>query len=182
VLRASELLNTTEPSALAVVLVLSVFFIGMSWIVWQVALHRPGRERRMVLAAGFAALLAAMPIVSSITWQHHLVTELLVFALIAPALLRTTSSKSPLINPARWLACISYPLLWVDRHVTDQLVLLIHLDGPTGWKVWPFLLITRTTLVGMICLWLACMFALATLAASGETKQDDAIAVIDGDQ
>ena len=34
----------------------------------------------------FAAFLAVTPIISSITWDHHLVTELLVLTLLAPSL------------------------------------------------------------------------------------------------
>jgi hypothetical protein len=105
-----------------------------------------------------------------------------VFALLAPALARRAGATRGGINAARWLVCASYPLLSVDRHVTDQVVLFFHLDAPSSGRIWPFLLITRTPLLGMICLWLACLLCLRSLAASGDAENDDPALVVHGEE
>jgi hypothetical protein len=124
-------------------------------VTWLYSLRLEGGRRR---AAVFAAFLAITPIVSSITWDHHLVTELLVLALLAPSL--RPGSR------AWWLAVASYPLLWVPRGITDPMVTLLGLNFPHGLAVAPFLLVTGLNLVGMILLWLACIDALGTYRAA----------------
>ena len=113
--------------------------------------------------AVIAAFIAAMPLVSSLTWQHHLVTELLVYAALAPAL----SARG--MGVARGLALASYPLMWLDRHYTDAAVGALGLAGPSGWRVAPFLLVTGLNLLGMISLWGATMVALRRLAKPPST-------------
>ena len=124
-------------------------------VTWLYSLRVEGARQR---AAVFAAFLAVTPIISSITWDHHLVTELLVLALLAPSL--RSGSR------AWWLAVASYPLLWVPRGVTDPIVSLLGLDFPHGLVVVPFLLVTGLNLVGMILLWLACIDTLGSQRAA----------------
>jgi hypothetical protein len=131
---------------------LQVALLAVTW--WYSLRLEGGRER----AAVFAAFLAVTPIVSSITWDHHLVTELLVLALLAPSL-RPGSRRW-------WLAVASYPLLWVPRGVTDRAVSMLGLDFPHGLAVAPFLLVTGLNLLGMILLWLACIDALSSYRAA----------------
>lgn len=131
---------------------LQVALLAVTWL-YSVRLEG-GRER----AAVFAAFLAVTPIVSSITWDHHLVTELLVLALLAPSLRWGSRSW--------WLAVASYPLLWVPRGVTDTVVSMLGLDFPHGLAVAPFLLVTGLNLLGMILLWLACIDALGSYRAA----------------
>ena len=117
--------------------------LGLTWVF---SLGLEGGSQR---AAVFAAFLAVTPIVSSITWDHHLVTELLVLALLAPSLRWGSRSW--------WLAVASYPLLWVPRghdRRGGEGAGLTTLHGPT---VAPFLLVTSLNLVGMVLLWLACL-------------------------
>jgi hypothetical protein len=118
-------------------------------VTWLYSLRLEGGRQR---AAVFAAFLAITPIVSSITWDHHLVTELLVLALLAPSI-RWGSRPW-------WLAVASYPLLWVPRGLTDPLVSFLGLDFPHGLAVVPFLVVSGLNLLGMILLWLACIDAL----------------------
>ena len=91
-------------------------------------------------------------LVGSLTEPYHYTTELIVFALAAASL----APKSP----EWWLALASYPLLWMDGHITNPLALGLGLAGPTGWRVVPFLAITGINLVGAVLLWLACAIAL----------------------
>ena len=118
-------------------------------LTWLFSLSLEGSRQRAVV---FAAFLAVTPIISSITWDHHLVTELLVLALLAP-------SVRPGTGPF-WLAVVSYPLLWVPRGVTDGMVSGLGLSFPEGPATLPFLVITGLNLVGMFLLWLACLGAL----------------------
>jgi alpha-1,2-mannosyltransferase len=155
-------LLTGMPPAAAIrfgALVLQVLLLGVTW--WY-SLNLEGERER---AAVFAAFLAVTPIVSSITWGHHLVTELLVLVLIAPSL--RSGSR------AWWLAAISYPLLWASRDATDPLVAALGLAFPTGFRILPFLALTSVNLIGMIVLWLACLKVLGSYrlaAAPAETR------------
>jgi alpha-1,2-mannosyltransferase len=119
-------------------------------LTWRLSL---GIESARGRAAVFAAFLAAVPIMSSITWDHHMVNELIVLALLAPSL---AAGGRPLR-----LALLSYPLLWVNRGATDPLAGLLGLSQPHGLAVVPFLLVTALNLVGMLLLWVACLDVLA---------------------
>jgi hypothetical protein len=155
-------LLTGMPPAAAIrlgALALQALLLGITW--WY-SLNLQGSRQR---AAVFAAFLAVTPIVSSITWGHHLVTELLVLVLIAPSL-RTASR-------AWWLAAVSYPLLWASRNVTDPLVAALGLPFPTGFRILPFLALTSVNLIGMILLWLASLEVLGSYqraATPAETR------------
>ncbi|MDQ6746743.1 MAG: DUF2029 domain-containing protein [Candidatus Dormibacteraeota bacterium] len=112
-------------------------------------------------ATVFAAFVGAMPIVSSLTWHHHLVTELVAYSALLPAL-----SAAPMALP-RALAVGAYPLLWLDRHFTDTFTTLLGLAQPSGWRVALFLLVTGLNLAGMLLLWAAALVALRRLDARG---------------
>jgi hypothetical protein len=146
-LRVELLLGLSHtPIAVATLLTQAAVLVG-TWLL-SVGIE-DGRGR----AAVFAAFLAAVPIISSITWDHHLVNELIVLALLAPSLVAGG-------RPLR-LALLSYPLLWVNRGITDPLAGVLGLSSPRGLTVVPFLLITAINLMGMVVLWLACLDVLA---------------------
>jgi len=119
-------------------------------LTWWLALGPTDAKRRALV---FAAFLAAAPLVGSITEPYHLTTELLVIALAAACL--TPGSV------AWWLALASYPLMWVDGHITNPLALSLGLANPHGWRVPAFLLLTSSNLWGALLLWIACLLALA---------------------
>jgi Glycosyltransferase family 87 len=97
-------------------------------------------------AAVFAAFLAAIPIYASVTEQHHLVAELLVYALLAPSLI-------PGSRPW-WLAVVAYPFLWISHD--DPFNWALGLGGPVGDYALAVLMIVPLNLVGMFLLWLSC--------------------------
>jgi hypothetical protein len=120
----------------------------------------PGDLRRKALI--FAAFLGAAPLLTTVTEPYHYTTELLVIGLAAASLSIGTAPW--------WLAVVSYPLLWIDGHLTNPIALSLGLAGPTGWRVLPFLFLTGTNLIGSVLLWLACVLALRrsrAAAASG---------------
>jgi hypothetical protein len=97
-------------------------------------------------AAVFAAFLAAIPIYASVTEQHHLVAELLVYALLAPSLV---AGSRPW-----WLAVAAYPFLWISHD--DPLVWALSLPGSVGDYTLAVLMMVPLNLVGMILLWVSC--------------------------
>ncbi len=128
----------------------------MVLLTWLLTLRTDTPESRPI---AFAAFVALVPVVSSVTWQHHLVTELLAIAFLAPAVTKPGRGR------ALGLVLAAYPLLWVDRHVTDSLAALLGLTSPAGWLVAPYLVITGLNLVGMILLWLAALDCLSRARA-----------------
>ncbi|HEV3230944.1 MAG TPA: glycosyltransferase 87 family protein, partial [Candidatus Dormibacteraeota bacterium] len=126
----------------------------------------PGRPLR---AGVLAAFLAALPVASSITWQHHLVSQLLVYPLLAP-LLVTLSPALPGVALARRLVVLSYPLMWADRHITDAAVIVLGLAQPSGARIAPFLVLTAVNLVGMVGLWVSSLLLLSA-AGNGLGRQ-----------
>jgi hypothetical protein len=167
--RALELWFNAGDLPSAVTLLVTVAFLVPTFALAARALSR--RPERSTRGVAFAAFCAAMPIVSAITWQHHLVSELLVYALLAPVLLAARNG--------RWmlgLTLASYPLMWVNRHLTDAISINTGLAAPCEWGycaphgllVLPYLVVTGLNLIGMICLWSACLLALRrTVAGQG---------------
>jgi hypothetical protein len=115
-------------------------------------------------AAVFAAFVAAMPIVSTITWRHHMVVNILAMALLLPALW-------PIAGPAasragRWLLVASYPLSYVQQDLAHNLAVGDGHMQHTFLYALRVLVIEDLNLLGMICLWLACLLALRGLAVN----------------
>jgi hypothetical protein len=126
----------------AMIAVAGALVLVTSLLNWD-ALSR--RER----ALGLASFLALLPIVSSYTWSHHLLTELLVYILLAPSLLG---------NPrVRTLAIAAYPFLW--QVFTTRTTVLLGLYPPHSWRLPLFMLVTSSNLIGMLLLWAACLLA-----------------------
>ena len=113
-----------------------------------------------VRCAVFAVFVAAMPAISSITWQHHLVTELLVFALLLPALRRGAVALPPLL--------LAYALTWLGNLPVAYIAsgFNLHLGlSPAGLLL---LALSAVDAVGMVLLWWITLRAVTRLASSGE--------------
>jgi hypothetical protein len=163
--RGLELWGLAAPPPVLTGLLFTAALLLPSWVTARRAAASAYGPR--VAAATFAIFLAAMPIVSSITWQHHLVTQVLVYALALPLLVVTAR---PLRTYAGWLMAASYPLMLADRHMTDPIALGLGLGQPSGWRVLPFLVVTGVNLLGMVCLWSA---LLLLLSGAGRHRLDD---------
>jgi hypothetical protein len=126
--------------------ILAAACLGFTW--WR----SRGLDDRAGRATAFAGLLAATSLVSSVTWNYHLVNELLVLALLAPWLSRA--------RHATWMAVAAYPLLWV---YSDGILAYAGLRPSGLGPALAFLVITSLNALGMLLLWLACLDVLASL-------------------
>ena len=108
-------------------------------------LRATARPSNWQLRLTFAAFITALLMVSSVTWQHHLVTLLLPFA-VAAAWMQARRA-GPVTGG--WLV-LSYVLCWVDRRIfplpSDQIV---H-SSVEGILV---LAGTSVKLLGLVLLW-----------------------------
>jgi len=139
---------------------LTVVVVAVTW--WLARGDADDRRRALV----FAAFLAATPLASTLTEPYHFTTELVVFALAAASL--------PPRSLQWWLALVSYPLLWIDGHVTNPIAIALGLSHPSGWRIAPFLLVTGTNLAGALALWAACAIALRRTRGPGGLAEDPA--------
>jgi hypothetical protein len=132
-----------------VVTALAVLLVGLTW--WR-GLGVDGVPGR---AAVFASLLAVLPMVSSVTWNHHLTLELLVIALLAPSLRPNTAPF--------WLGLAGYFLVWIPETLPIQAMLAVGLDKPTGLGLLVALPGTSVNMIGEACLWVAALLVLRRL-------------------
>ncbi len=126
--------------------------LALTW--WMVR----GLDDARFRAAAFAAFLAVLPVVSAITWNYHLVNELLVYTLLAPSL--------AVGGRAWWLAVASYPLLWLYG---DGLLLTLGINTTSSPGTVAFMLVTSLNLVGALLLWFASLEVLAGLRRTAST-------------
>jgi hypothetical protein len=151
-LRIQDLVMHQRPQPFGLFpIALMALVLGVTWrMSWAVT----GPKGR---AAVFAAFLAATPVVSSITWQHHLVSEMLAIALLAPSM--------GVSRAGRGLIIASYPFLWIDIHSTIGIAGSLGLNSGilVGSQVPLFLLFYGWNTVGMTLLWLGALAVLRTL-------------------
>jgi hypothetical protein len=151
------------PSSSLVTIAGILLFVGSTaWVAGRMAV-RDGAELP-ARAVSFAAYVAAMPIVSTITWRHHVSVNLLAMALLLPALWPAGGEGSS--RTARWLVVISYPLTFIQQDFAHHLALPHPLSHPTLLDAFRVVLIDDLNLFGMICLWLACVLALRGLSTA----------------
>jgi hypothetical protein len=130
----------TQPVAKLLIALLAAAVIG--WTIWCA---RGGPDQAWTLRLSVAALMTALLIASSVTWQHHLVTLLLP---IATAIAWITVRR-PGPRYAWWLAA-AYVMCWVDRRAFPlPSDLQVHSLGQAALV----LAGTSVKLVGMILLW-----------------------------
>ncbi|MEA2683971.1 MAG: alpha,2-mannosyltransferase [Chloroflexota bacterium] len=121
--------------------------IAFTW--WRGA-RVEGPAGRMAV---FASLLAVIPLASSLTWDHHLVTEMLALALLAP-LLAPGSRRW-------WMVVAAYPLLWLPAFPW-----IIGFDALHSPHVLTALVAGSMPAFGEVLLWTACVLSLAPAGES----------------
>jgi len=135
------LFGDARPPLQAITALLSLCLLGFTWWLGRTRDDEPGR------IAVFASLLALVPIVSTITWNHHLLAEMLVFGLAAPLLAPWTLRW--------WMAVVAYPLLWLPHS--------FGILGFAGLHLPPALVVMlggSLPAVGTVLLWAACCLCL----------------------
>ena len=133
--------DATQSVAKVIIAVTAASVIGIT--IWMAG--RAGTNDRWSIRLGVAALMTSLLIVSSVTWQHHLVTLLLPMATaLAWIVQRRPGARYG------WLLAAAYVMCWVDRrafplpadlqvHSTSQGVLVL-----AG---------TSVKLLGLLLLW-----------------------------
>lgn len=170
VARAFELTGEVQPgwhvgmpdSKVMTILTLALFLGPTLWLAATLA-PRPGLEWR-ARAAAFASYVAAMPIVSTITWRHHAVVNILAMALLLPALWPRDGMSSS--RAARWLLVASYALTYIPQDLAHKLAVGNGIPHPTLYDAARVLMIEDLNLFGMVCLWLGCFLALRGLGTT----------------
>jgi len=115
----------------------------IGWTLWCA---RGGPHSAWTLRLSVGTLVTSLLIVSSVTWQHHLVTLLLP---IATAMAWIAARRAP-ARYGWWLAG-AYMLCWMDRRIFPLPAdLTVHTVAQTALV----LVGTSVKLVGLIALWL----------------------------
>ncbi len=146
-LRLLAAAGVTPPAALST----AFLVVEAAAIAVTVALCRgvAGPAGRALVVAG---LLAVIPIVQGVTWDHHLVSEPLALLLIAPLLRRFT--------PRWWLAVGGTVLAMVNQPTIDTWLAARGWEPPHGGLQFTvFALQALINLAGMCALWLAVVFS-----------------------
>jgi alpha-1,2-mannosyltransferase len=146
--------GATATVAKATIVTAAVLVIGVTlWIV------RDTGEPAWTLRLGVAALVTALLIVSSVTWQHHLVTLLLPLA--------TAAAWITVRRPGArygWALAAAYLMCWVDRRAFP---LPADLQVHTPAQAALVLAGTSVKLAGLVLLWLLLLRMLRREARAG---------------
>ncbi len=124
--------------------VIALAVVGvLGWTLWS---SRGGTDDAWTVRLSVGALVTALLIVSSVTWQHHLVTLLLP---LATAMAWIIARRAP-ARYGWWLAG-AYLLCWMDRRAFP---LPADLNVHTPLQAALVLAGTSVKLVGLIMIWL----------------------------
>jgi len=132
--------DMTQTAARVVIVLAALIVIGLT--LWQA---RPTGDASWTLQLSVAALMISLLIVSSVTWQHHLVTLLLP---VATAIAWITVRR-PGQRYAWWLFA-GYAMCWIDRRAFPLPAdLQVHGAGQAALV----LAGTSVKLLGLLLLW-----------------------------
>lgn len=147
----------TQSTAKAVIALAVVVVVGLT--LWC---SRGGSDDAWTLRLSVAALVTSLLIVSSVTWQHHLVMLLLP---LATGLTWILARRAP-ARYAWWLFA-AYLLCWMDRRAFPlPAPELVHTAG----QVALVLIATSVKLIGLIGLWLL-LLQMLRLERQGAIRQ-----------
>jgi hypothetical protein len=133
--------GATQTVAKVVIVAAAVIVIGVT--LWRAG--QPGITEAWALRLSVAALISALLIVSSVTWQHHLVTLLLPMATgIAWITVRRPGARYG------WWLFAAYAMCWMDRRAFP---LPADLQVHSSTQAALVLAGTSVKLVGLLLLW-----------------------------
>ena len=132
--------GATQAVAKVVIVAAAVIVIGIT--LWRA---QPGGEAAWTLRLSVAALITALLIVSSVTWQHHLVTLLLPMA----TAIAWITVRRPGARYGWWLLA-AYAMCWMDRRAFP---LPADLQVHSSTEAALVLAGTSVKLVGLLLLW-----------------------------
>jgi len=132
--------GATQAVAKVVIVAAAVIVIGIT--LWRA---QPGGEAAWTLRLSVAALITALLIVSSVTWQHHLVTLLLPMA----TAIAWITVRRPGARYGWWLLA-AYAMCWMDRRAFP---LPADLQVHSSTEAALVLVGTSVKLVGLLLLW-----------------------------
>ena len=133
--------DATQTVAKVVIIAAAVIVIGVT--LWRTG--QPGITQAWALRLSVAALITALLIVSSVTWQHHLVTLLLPMATgIAWITVRRPGARYG------WWLFAAYAMCWMDRRAFP---LPADLQVHSSTQAALVLAGTSVKLVGLLLLW-----------------------------
>jgi hypothetical protein len=133
--------DATQTVAKGVIVAAAVIVIGVT--LWRAG--QPGMAQAWALRLSVAALITALLIVSSVTWQHHLVTLLLPIATgIAWIAVRRPGARYG------WWLFAAYAMCWMDRRAFP---LPADLQVHSSTQAALVLAGTSVKLVGLLLLW-----------------------------
>jgi alpha-1,2-mannosyltransferase len=133
--------DATQTVAKITIVLAAVAVIGVT--IWS---GRGGADRNWTLRLSVAALMSSLLIVSSVTWQHHLVTLLLPMA----TAMAWIAARRPRSAYGWWLFS-AYTLCWMDRRAFPLPAdLVVHSPAQAALV----LAGTSVKLLGIVLLWL----------------------------
>jgi Glycosyltransferase family 87 len=133
--------GATQTVAKVVIVAAAVIVIGIT--LWRAG--QPGITKAWALRLSVAALITALLIVSSVTWQHHLVTLLLPIA----TGIAWITVRRPGVGYGWWLFA-AYVMCWMDRRAFP---LPADLQVHSSTQAALVLAGTSVKLVGLLLLW-----------------------------
>jgi len=162
VVLAPNLLGGATQTAAKVVIALAALTV-ISVTIWQSG--RAGTHERWTLRLSVAALMTSLLIVSSVTWQHHLVTLLLPMA----TALAWITRRRPGARYA-WMLAGAYAACWVDRRAFP---LPADLQVHSAWQGALVLAGTSVKLLGLLLLWTLLLQMLRYERQLGELRRPE---------
>ena len=152
--------GATQTVAKAVIAAAAVIVIGVT--LWR---SRGGTDEAWTLRLSVSALITALLIVSSVTWQHHLVTLLLPLATgIAWITVRRPGARYG------WWLFAAYAMCWMDRRAFP---LPADMQVHSSTEAALVLAGTSVKLVGLLLLWTLLLQMLRVEAQLASVRRPD---------
>src|SRR5438874_2564413 len=154
--------DMTQTAARVVIVLAALIVIGLT--LWRA--RQAGGDPGWTTRLGVASLISSLLMVSSVTWQHHLVTLLLPMA----TAIAWITARRPAQRYGRWLLA-AYVMCWVDRRAFPP-----PADQQVHTATQAALVLTGTSikLIGVIMVWLLLLQMLRREAAGFAVRRQPA--------